>query len=180
MKKTNLQIFEALDESQFFCSFERAARHFRDLRFFPDALGFDVESGGFLVLHRLHDEGAIFQELPVCILLKKLGHGIFLLPEDGVSKSADAQINDWIFEIKRISKAKKLDRAIEFHFRKTYRKSGNILLHIDQDARPSSIRTAIMQNATDYPNIRHIWIVFQNRLTQLERKIVLKGEFQIK
>ena len=52
MEKTNRQIFNELTPDSYFKSVKMAAKRFADIRKFPDSLGFDDESCGFLVLHR--------------------------------------------------------------------------------------------------------------------------------
>lgn len=69
-------------------------------------LGFDERSGGFLVVHCGHAYSALGKETPVCILLKRLGYGVILLEESGVSRVCDVQIGQKVLKLSRLQKRK--------------------------------------------------------------------------
>ena len=157
----NLEIFNSLSEAEFFKDHRRAERRFRNIALFPNALGFDEKSSGFIVLHYKHVDVALPQELPVCLILKKMGYGIILLNEADGHLVADVLIEKQVFEIKRISKAANLQAAITIQFRYAYRKANNLILHIDQPAHPESVRNGIYQATKKYARIKLIWLVYE-------------------
>lgn len=123
---------------------------------------------------------ALHQELPVCLILKNLGFGVLLLNEADIKPPADVKIGERFFEIKRIAKARNIHDAIVRQFRYAYRKSENLILHVDQTANPESIRNGIFKATKQYARIKLVWLVFEEKLFQLERAVILKGKFQIK
>jgi hypothetical protein len=70
MKNPNLNIFETLSNSDFLKDTVKAGAIFKDILKFPNSLGFDKKSGGFLILHRQHAPSAFLEEIPVCLVLK--------------------------------------------------------------------------------------------------------------
>lgn len=105
--RTNRQSFESLPSEEYLKSVEKAVKIFRDMAQHPDSLGFDEETGGFLVLHRRHAPSGFEQEIPVCVLLKKLGFGVLLVEEFPHRKSSDAEIDGIVFEIKQVGPCEK-------------------------------------------------------------------------
>ncbi|MCK6691173.1 MAG: hypothetical protein L6Q97_03615 [Thermoanaerobaculia bacterium] len=140
----------------------------------------DPETFGFIALHRKHVDIALPNELPVCLILKKLGFGVLLLNEKDANLASDVQIDGRNFEIKRIANARNIHSAIVHQFRFAYRKSPNLILHIDQAANPESVRNGLYKASKRYAQIRLIWLVYTGKLFQLERSAILKGKFQLK
>ncbi len=180
MSKTNLRLFEELPEHEYCTSNQVAASFFNGTDLFPNIFGFDEKTGGFVAIHRSHSATGLEHELPVCSILKRSGFGILLLEEAGEFSRPDAVIKDKLFEIKRIADAKNLRRAVIFQFRTAYRKSNNLLLHIDQPVNFESLRSAIFAAAFLYPKIQLVWVVVNLQLFQFERQLILKGKHQFK
>ncbi len=180
-KTTNQQAFDDLPDADYFKTNEIAGKHFRDVRLFPTgALGFDDLSDGFIALHRTHSPSGLKDEIVACLLLKNMGFGVVLLDEKDFFLAPDAQIGNRIFEIKRLAYAKNVDGAIREHFRSTYRKAQNLFLHIDQPVRAESLRNAIFNSVKEYSKIQTVWVLWTGRLWQLNRKVILNGEFKFR
>lgn len=180
MSNSNLTLFLELSEAEYFKENQKAEIRFGSVKFFPDALGFDAETQGFVALHRKHIDMALHQELPVCLILKKLGFGVLLLNEADTKPSADAKIGERFFEIKRISKARNVKEAIVKQFRLAYKKSENLLLHIDQSAHPETVRNGVYTATKQVSKIKLVWVVFEERLFHFSRAEILKGKHQYK
>ncbi|MFN0035090.1 MAG: hypothetical protein ACKVUS_08490 [Saprospiraceae bacterium] len=178
-KKTNRQIFEDLPSEAYFKSVEKAAKIFRDMAQHVGSLGFDEETNGFLALHRRHAPSGFEQEIPVCVFLKKLGFGVVLAEEFPHRKSADAEIDGVVFEIKQVAQAKNILRAIRRQFRTAYHKCDNLLLHIAQPITATTLRSALSSAIKTYPSVKLVWVVFNNVLYQFDRKQILSGDFRI-
>lgn len=178
MKPLHLQIFEALPAHEFFKTSKEAAKTFKIIENYPDALGYDEETGGFLALHRKHSATGLEQELGVCLYLKSLGFAVMLLKEAGSFIAADVQIGTEIFEIKRIAKARNIERAVIFQFRTAYRKSKNLILHIEQRVEFSSLRNALFKGCQKYASIQMVWVVLGTSLWRFDRATILKGKHQ--
>ncbi len=180
MRKRNKHEFEKLPENQFFKSTEIAAQHFRTIKNFPNSLGFDEFSFGFIALHRGHADMALNEELPVCIILKMLGHAVILADETSETLAFDAFLDEKAFEIKRISRASNLKESIVRTFRHAYRKAENLLLHIDQAGSLETVRNGIFAAAQRYPKIKTVWLVWGGQFFQLQRTEILRGRHLLK
>lgn len=180
MPKANQIEFDAILSVHYFKSNEQAAKFVREIEVFPNALGMDESSGGFLALHRSHSMSALKQEIPAALVLKRLGHRVILLEETKYALCPDAQIDGLVFEIKRISRTQKIPSAVLHQFRTAYRKSPHLLLHIDQTVKLESLRTALFAAFHRYRSVRQVWLIVGERLWQLHREVVLKGDFRLK
>lgn len=177
--RVNRKIFESLSSEEYLKSVEKAVKIFRDMAQHPDSLGFDEETGGFLVLYRRHAPSGFEQEMPVCVFLKKLGFGVLLVEEFPHRKSSDAEIDGIVFEIKQVAHAKNILRAILRQFRTAYHKCDNILLHIAQPTTAATLRGALTAAIKTYPSIKLVWVVFDGTLYQLDRKQMLLGDLNL-
>ena len=65
-----------------------AIKHFKSLPKFPNALGYDITSDGFIVIHKGHQSGALDFEIPACLILKDAGYAIELIEEPSEILSA--------------------------------------------------------------------------------------------
>jgi hypothetical protein len=179
MKKTNLEIFNELPSGEYLKSSEAARKIFRDMAGFPDALGFDKQSGGFLALHRDHAPSGFNYEIPVCIFLKNNGFRVVLTAELPNRKSVDATINEVSFEIKQIAHAKNFTRAVLHQLRHAYHKCDNILLHIAQPVKGEQVRNALSAGLKNYASIKLVWVVVNGSLYQLDRLTILGKQYRI-
>ncbi len=175
MAKTNEQTFGELPDDQYFKTVELAARHFRDIHKYPGSLGFDVETGGFLALHKGHAPSALDFEVPVCLILKKLGFAVILEDEPPILGFVDATINGQKFEIKKISNAKNFKSAVTYQFRNAYKKSRRVLLHIDQIVNDQQLRGALSLAIMKHP-VDLVWVVFRGKLYCYEKDAIQKGQ----
>ncbi len=178
MKEQNFAEYHALSAQYYFKSERAAQKRFRVLDTYQGILGYDQVSGGFLVVHKGHSPTGLEQELPVCGLLKQLGFGVILLEEPAYNVAADARILDREFEIKRIANSRNIHTAVFYQFRTAYRKSPNLLLHIDQTVNLESLRNALFISVKRYAKIRLIWVVYEANLWQFDRNIILRGKHQ--
>ena len=130
MSKLNQQLFEEYSHV-FYCKANKEAiNRFKCLERFPDALGFDIESGGFIILHKNHKQGGLENEIDTCLILKKMGFGVVLIEEFENDKSVDVLIEGKVFEIKKLINGHNLRKSVQRHFQRTYLKTGNLILHI--------------------------------------------------
>lgn len=144
-----------------------AIKHFKSLPKFPNALGYDIISDGFIVIHKGHQSGALDFEIPACLILKDAGYAIELIEEPSEILSADAIVNDVIFEIKQIIHATNLSRALERHFRRSYKKSENMLLHVAKDMTEVELKKALRKAAFNYPAIKKMILIHNGQVREL-------------
>ena len=181
MKNLNQKRFELFPSHSYFKSNESAEKTVKSMLHFPNALGYDKQSGGFIVLHHNHKANALTDELPVCIILKKIGFGIELIHEPDEQVTLDAIIYEiataTTFEIKRLYKAKDLTNGILLIFRRSYKKAKNLLLHVDMHIQPANLKRAIRKAHEKYRDIQVVWLVYRNQLTILDASMMQQGSY---
>ena len=177
----NWSIYENLPSREYFKETIKAAPFLKGFKeIFPDALGYDEITDGFIAIHIGHSRSSLHLEIPACLVLKNVGYAIILLEESGFHKSPDVQINGIAFEIKYISKAKNLKNAFVHQFRTAKRKSENLLLHIDQPVKTEQLRSALFYAVQKFPTITVVWVVWRTQLYQFDRLTILKGRHQFR
>ena len=173
MKAINKLLFEDFDNAHYLKSNEAAKKDFKIITQFPNALGFDEESGGFVILHRQHAASGLEKELTACMRLRTEGYAVELLNENlGENIFApDACISGEVYEIKNVANATNLGRAIDKQFRFAYKKASKILLHIEQEATDSDIADALRRAAINRPTIKNIILLRGNEKSVLLTRI---------
>jgi hypothetical protein len=179
MSKTNKSKFENYPNQNYFKNNDQAVFNFPSLIKFPMALGYDKKSMGFIVLHKKHQASGIEQEIPACIILKKASFCVELVSEEGDLKNADANINEQLVEIKRVSKATNISNAVMSQFKRCEKKSYSMLLHIDQRCEPSNLKRMIRKASERYDKIKKLILVFRSSIIELERNEMLSGNYRI-
>jgi hypothetical protein len=81
MSKLNQLKFEEYSEVEYIKNQKDAEAHFRVMSKFPNVVGFDKKSNGFLVIHKKHSASGLESEIPACVILKKLGYSVVLVEE---------------------------------------------------------------------------------------------------
>jgi hypothetical protein len=179
MSNLNKLKFDNYPLHSYFKTNEKAEKAFPSIVKFPDALGFDRKSKGFIVLHRNHQESGIEQEIPACLILKNFGYDIELIEESDSALSADAKISEFIFEIKRLSNATDLLNGILLHFRRAYKKAQYLILHIDKRVDTSNLRRSIRKASEKYPDIKLVLLVYGKKVVELNKEMMKKGDYSI-
>ena len=179
MSKLNQQLFEEYSDSFYYKTNQEAIKHFKYLEKCPNALGFDKESGGFIILHKKHKAGGLISEIDTCIILKNAGFGVVLVEEYENEKSVDVEIEGKIFEIKQLVNTDNLTRAIQRHFQRTYLKTNNLVLHIVQPIYENKLKGCLKEAAETFPSIKRVWLIYKNRIYQLDRKMIVNKKYSI-
>ena len=179
MSKLNQQRFEEYSYSLYFKSNSTAINRFKCLERFANALGFDKDSGGFIILHKNHKPGGLENEIETCLILKNAGLGVVLVEEFENEKSVDVQIDGKIFEIKQILSRDNLRKCILRHFQRTYLKTDNLILHIVQPIHENQLKGYIKEAAEMFPSIKRVWLIYRKQLRQLDRKKMLERKYNI-
>jgi hypothetical protein len=122
MSKQNRDKFDSYPDDSYFKTNEKAEKHFKELSQFPDALGYDTKTNGFMVLHHKHKGSGIADEIPACLILKGLGFGIELNMESDFIPSVDLTVNEILFEIKRIRNAENIGMQLKCNFGEVIKK----------------------------------------------------------
>ena len=179
MSKLNRLKFENYSSHLYFKDNMDAFRQFRCLLKFEDALGYDTKSAGYIVLHKEHSPSGLEDEIPVCLILKSQGYTIELVSESSEEQTADALLDNILFEIKRLKKGTDLAGGIQNHFRRAKRQSENIILHIDHRVDISNLKRSIRKASIRYKNIKHLCLVYYTQVVELSRDEMQKGDFDI-
>jgi hypothetical protein len=169
-------ILEDLREEGYFISNDTAKSRFKELVNYPNALGYDEISGGYLVLHKGHQPGGIADEIKACLILKNRGYKVELLNESaGTGTEPDVKVNGKIYDIKRLYKAQKPRNRISRLFEKTSHLGiEKIILHIDQDLKPSEITSYLAEAMARRTKINEVILIFKEDVYELSRQIVFK------
>lgn len=177
MSKQNRELFDGYPDDSYFKTNEKAIKHFPSLVRFPETLGFDGKTFGFIVLHKKHQASGIEQEIPARICLKILGWRVELIEEYDFKPSVDVAVNDCFYEIKRISKAIDVTNAVMVQFKRCEKKTPNLILHIDQKAEPANLKRAIRKASERYDKVKTTILIFRKKVFVLERDDMLKGDY---
>lgn len=179
MSKLNQQLFEEYSHSFYYKTNRDAIGQFKYLEKFPNALGFDKESGGFIVLHKKHKAGGLISEIDTCIILKNAGFGVVLVEEYENEKSVDVEIEGKVFEIKQLVNSNNLKKAVQRHFQRTYLKTNNLILHIVQPIHENQLRGCLQEATEMFPSIKRVWLIYRKQIHKLDRKMLLDRKYKI-
>jgi hypothetical protein len=176
MKKTNKLLLEDLQNDGYFISNEAAKGRFKEFLNYPNALGFDTESGGYLALHKGHQAGGIADEIGFCLILKAAGYRVELLDESAESGiEPDVRVNGKIYDIKRLHKAREPRNRISRLFEKTGLKGiDKIALHIDQSIKPNEMVAFLAEAMARRTKINEVLLIYEGTIYELIKQDVLK------
>lgn len=134
-----------------------------------DVLGYDIKSGGYVLVHPKHEANSLISELPAAQLLKERGFTVELLEEVGMEVKTDALIGGKLYEFKRISSATNFERKIERAFRDS-QKAKRLVLHIDQDFNKSEVNRGLIKAIRKYGDkVEWLWLILNESVYE-ERK----------
>ena len=171
---TNKLLFENIDSNDYAKDFEALKKFgFRKLEAYKDVIGFDDQSYGWVVVHKHHATSGLFDELPTCHILKSQGYCVQLIEESNHVASADAFLNGELYEMKRVRSATNLPRAIEKQLRMAYKKSENVILHIDQPIEDNILVNALRKAVFNYPKVKKVLLVWEQNIKLLTQKEIL-------
>ncbi len=173
-------LLENLQQEGYYISNDTAKFRFKELHNYPNALGYDEKSKGYLVLHKGHQPGGIADEILACLILKKNGYRIELLDESASTGiEPDAKINGAYYDLKRLHKATNLLERLSRLFRKvTEMKIKSIVLHIDQNIKRSDLEKLLSITAQRRPKINSIILIFENNVYDLTRQQMIDKNWQ--
>ncbi len=98
---------------------------------------------------------------------------MLLISESPEVLSADAFIDNKLYEMKRVSSATNLPRAIEKQLRLAYKKSENIVLHIDQPITNEVMVGALRKAAFNHKGIGNVLLIWLDKVKLLTRQEIL-------
>lgn len=160
---TNYALFDAYDETLYTKIF------------------FDTETGGFVVAHKEHGPYELVGNKKIALLLVKYGYRIILLGNQPDVVSADATLDDEIWEFKTISESVRMSNAVQKDISRGKLQAANILIFIAQVYQTREITRGIY-NAIKFDArqlVKKIGILFQNgHLVIIERSEVLDESFR--
>ena len=97
MSKLNRLKYETYSKLEYLVNQKDAEAYFRVMSKFPNAVGYDKKSNGYLVINKNHSPSGLESEVGGCVVLKKLGYCVELLNESPSIVSLDVKVNDLIF-----------------------------------------------------------------------------------
>jgi hypothetical protein len=159
---TNYALFEAFDENLYTKIF------------------FDAETGGFVVAHKEHGKKELAGNKRIALMLVKHGYRVILLPTQPDVISADATLDEVVWEFKTISETISMSNAVQKDISRAKRQASNILIFIAQAYRTVEITKGIY-NAIKFDErrlVKKVGIMFRNGdLVMLTRAEILNEDF---
>ena len=158
---------------------QQARKQFRMLKNYPDdAIGYDPNSGGAIILHEGHQPDTLNRELPAAIALRKQGWLVWLLDEAKKAKGKpDAIINDQFVEMRQIRDAENFTKRFSKHIEGALKNSENVLIHIAQEVTAATLLKAVRENALRRPALHTLYIVWKNETYRLTRAQMLEADW---
>lgn len=158
---------------------KEAKSRFKELAKYPDALGYDEQSKGFLVLHKGHQPGGIADEIMACLLLKGKGYGVLLMDEsESTGKEPDVLINGKSYDIKRVYQTENLLNRLSKLFKKVGKMGlDKIVLHIDQVVEISELVAVLAETAARRPNVNEMILIIDGKIFELSRTQMVNREW---
>ena len=141
---------------------------------------FSAEAGGFVVAHKEHGKKELMGNKTIALMLMKHGYRVELLATQPDVISADATLNDEVWEFKTISETISMSNAVQKDISRAKRQAANILIFIAQVYKTKEVTKGIY-NAIKFDErrmVKKIGILFQNGdLIMLTRKEILSEAF---
>lgn len=132
MKTVNKILFESLDDTHYTNSKSAIKKYEIFKHEFKDVLGYDEDTDGCVVLQKGHQPGALLDELPITVFLKKAGHFVILLDETGKGKQIDAFVDGSTFEMKNLRNATNAFQRIKKDCQSALSKgTNNVIIHVN-------------------------------------------------
>ena len=75
--------------------------------------------------------------------------------------------------MKRVSAATNLPRAIEKQLRMAYKKSENVLLHVDQPIEDAVLVAALRKAVFNHPKVKKVLLIWENNIRLLTQQEIL-------
>lgn len=152
------------------------AMGWRTVANYPQAIGYDATSGGFLVINRSHSVTGLADEIPVLEILKRRGAMLELLDEgDRIKVKYDLFWDGHFWDIKRMRSSTRPDRTIRDYFRHSKQKGKTkLLIHIEQELSDRDLKAHLMDAIRQVPEIQLVQLVWNGgrmfRLTAAQIK----------
>jgi hypothetical protein len=171
MKTVNKLLFEDLTMQGYFSTNREAKVRFKELSKHPNALGYDDETDGFLVLHKGHQPGGIADEIQACILLKQKGYSVSLMDEsESTGTEPDVTVNGKTYDIKRVYQTENLINRLSKLFKKVGKMGiDKIVLHIDQAVEIPALVAALAETAARRTNVNELILIVKGDVYELTR-----------
>lgn len=163
MRAAGRLVFDNYLETQMFRDAGAAtAAGWRIVANYPQAIGYDATSGGFLVVNRKHAVTGLADELPVLEMLKRRGAMLELLDEsERVKVKYDLFWDGHFWDIKRMSMATRPDRTIRDYFRHSSKKGRvKLLIHVEQDISDAQLTEYLYHALRQSPEVQLVQLVW--------------------
>jgi hypothetical protein len=139
---------------------------------------FDTETDGFVVAHRKHGKFEFEGNKTIALMLIKLGYRIVLLENQQNVVSADATLDDELWEFKTVAKTMSMSNSVQRNIARGKRQAPNVLLFINQAYNTNDVAKGI-HNAVKFDErelIGRIGVLFQNTTLRIFSKADILDE----
>jgi hypothetical protein len=162
---TNYALFESYDDNHYTKIF------------------FDAETGGFVVAHKEHGKFELAGNKAIALLLIQHGYRVVLLADPQDVISADATVDDEVWEFKTVAKTRSMSNSVQRNIARGKRQSANVLIFLNQAYNSNDVAKGI-HNAVKFDEkglIEQIGVLFQNATLRIfNRSEILDETFREK
>jgi len=143
-----------------------------------DKVYFNTDSGGYVVVHKLHGKQERAENVEIAKILADAGKRVELLPISDVQgmKNPDAKVDGIIFEFKKNKTATK--SAIDNELRDAKNQSCNILLYFPKPVETSIIEGVLYNRIKMTRKIKYIILIYKKKVYHYTRKEIEKNSFR--
>jgi len=139
---------------------------------------FDNDSGGYVVVNKLHGKSELAQNMVIARILANRGERIILLEDIPNQKSPDAMRNNEIWEFKTICNTENIKNRIYSDIRTKRKQACNILFYITQKFNDLELIDGINNATCRYSEVNKIALLFKEEtLIELEREEIMSKNF---
>jgi len=140
-----------------------------------DKVYFNTDSGGYVVVHKLHGKQERAENVEIAKILADAGKRVELLPISDVQgmKNPDAKVDGMIFEFKE-NKTPTFS-AIEKEIRKAKNQADNILLYFRKAMKTGIIKYAIKDRVYRTPDIKNFILIWKGVVYEFSKKEIKEG-----
>lgn len=140
-------------------------------------IAFDSNTQGYVVVHQHHGKGELAVNLPIALQLTQLGFRVELLAEIKVRQSADAAVDDEIWEFKKVVGTL---RSVQNRLREGKKQSDKVLVALPVDYEIGVILRGIISaiNVDKAQELKFVGVLFFSEFIVLTRLEIHLRDFK--
>jgi len=144
-----------------------------------DKVYFNTDSGGYVVVHKLHGKQERAENVEIAKILADAGKRVELLPVDNTlyKKNPDAKVDGQVFEFKENKTY--TGTSIQREIRKAKGQAPNIVLYFKKEISKWLLINSLKDKLLYAKSIKKIVLIIQKRVYETTSKEILNGYYKI-